>query len=313
MTDTNMTGMTAEQAAAADILASRFGATQMRAHETWWSNVVVSGTTPHGRVFCKASAEHSVLAEATVAMRLRTAGVPAPEVLEVGSDDRLPGGRWLAMAGVLGQPWQPTTAPGEQITTAIDDMAGVLVAAHGCRATGYGWVDDDGNGRFDRWTDWLVEALRRSMTLLTPTRLLPAAFESTALQALRSLARDDLPGGILNADLGLSEVFVDPDTGRLTGLVDWGSAVIGDPLYDVATFALGGPAGDPVPPRLAPRLLDAYAALDPTVRDRPAGLAGLYRMLNHLANACWSIQNDVHTWTAPLCAEATRELARAIH
>lgn len=306
--DTELTG---HQAVAADILLSQFGADEICVHETWWSNVVVSGRTPSGRVFCKASAEHSVQAEATVARVVRAAGVPAPRVIEVGTHEQLPGGLWLAMAGVAGQPWQPARARDGLIATTIDDMARVLVAAHGEKRTGYGWVDDDGNGGSQRWSDWLVDALHESMMMLSPTDLLPGDFEHRAEQALTTLARDDVPGGILNGDLGLSEVFVEPATGRVTGLVDWGSALVGDPLYDVATFVLGGPAGDPLPPKLAPRLLDAYAALDPSIRDRPDGLAGLYRMLNHLANACWSIENDVTSWTADLCAEVVRELGTA--
>lgn len=46
-----------------------------------------------------------------------------------------------------------------------------------------------------------------------------------------------LPRALLHADLSNHNIFVDPDTGGLTALLDWEDALIGDPLYDLADWA----------------------------------------------------------------------------
>jgi len=302
--------LTAPQAIAADILVSRFGATRTRAHETWWSNVVVSGDTADGTVFCKASAEHGVRAEAWVATRLREAGVPVPQVLALGADDRLPGGYWMATAGMPGQAWNPNLTSPAQTAMIIADVARHLHDIHRQHVDGYGWLSDDGHGRWPHWADWLTDSCREALDVVEPTGLLASGLPDRALHALRQVP-DPPSASIVNTDLGLSEILVDPAIGRVSGILDWNSAVAGDALLDVATFAMGGPAGDPTPLRLAPLLMDAYAALDPPIRARPAGLPAVYRMLNHLNNASWSVLNHVDDWTAPLCAEAARELTAA--
>jgi hypothetical protein len=120
---------------------------------------------------------------------------------------------------------------------------------------------------------------------------------------IESIAPASQPGNILNGDLGLSHLLVDQPTGAVTGLLDWAAAIIGDPLYDVATFSMGGPAGDPIQNVLQPRLVSA-CGVDP---DDPR--INLYRSINHLFNAVWSVDNGVNSWTDDLCRAAV-ELVR---
>lgn len=93
-------------------------------------------------------------------------------------------------------------------------------------------------------------------------------------------------------------MLVQPPTGEVTGILDWAAAIIGDPLFDVATFSMGGPAGDPIHDVLQPRLIDAYGAdpHDPRIR--------VYRAIHHLSNAVWSVENEVWSWTEDLCRAA---------
>jgi aminoglycoside phosphotransferase (APT) family kinase protein len=46
----------------------------------------------------------------------------------------------------------------------------------------------------------------------------------------------DVPPALLHGDLHLRHLYA--DAGRLTGILDWGDSLYGDPLFDVARFTM---------------------------------------------------------------------------
>lgn len=284
---------------AAEILRQRYHLTgPVTVHETWGTSVVVE----IDGLFLKASGDRSTTAEALVAQRVRAVGVPAPEIVARGVDPRLPGGTWIVMPRMPGIALDASNATPAQIDRAITDVARYLTILRETTMPGWGWVDDDGHGTSPSWADWLGHEIRHSADRLGD--LLPAGFLSSAQDLIDAVVPGLARGSVLNGDLGLSHVLVDPPTGAVTGLLDWAAAVIGDPLYDVATFSMGGEADDPIHGVLQPRLLAAYGA-DPNDRR-----IGLYRAVNHLSNAVWSIDNDVRSWTDDLCRAAVALIER---
>ena len=278
---------------AAEILRERHGVTgSVTVHETWGASIVVE----IDNLFLKANGDHSTIAETLVAQLVRAAGVPAPEVIDSGSDARLPGGTWIVMPRLPGVGFDARNADPEQIDAVIADVARNLTILRGTTLPGWGWVGDDGHGTSASWAEWLHAQITKSAARLGDR--LPPDFVMSAHHMIEA-TRVDLPRGcILNGDLGMSHVLVDLPTTAVTGILDWAAAIIGDPLYDVATFSMGGPAGDPTQDLLQPRLLAAYGAdpYDPRI--------ALYRAINHLFNAVWSVDNDVSTWTDDLCRAA---------
>jgi aminoglycoside phosphotransferase (APT) family kinase protein len=294
-----MPTQTAVQAIAAEILRERHGATgPVTVHETWGASVVVEADN----LLLKANGDFSPVAETLVARRVRAAGVPAPEIVDHGTDARLPGGRWIVMLRMPGVGFAPREATEVQVATTIGDVARHLATLRDVHLPGWGWVGEDGRGEHDSWRAWLHQSFDEAIAQLDDR--LPAGFAAVARQAVDSTPEPQ-QGSICNGDLGLAHVLVDPVTGHVTGILDWAAAVIGDPLYDVAIFSMGGPAGDPIQDVLQPRLVDAYGAdpHDPRIR--------LYRAINHLNNAGWSIANDITSWTDDLCRAATRLLDRS--
>ncbi|SDS10669.1 phosphotransferase family protein [Microlunatus soli] len=262
-------------------------------HETWGSSIVVE----IGELLIKASGDRSTTAEALVAGRARAAGVPAPDVIDSGVDARLPGGRWMIMKRMPGTSWDAGSADDDQITSVIDQVGNLLIKLRAVRLPGWGWIDDTGHGTSDSWSQWLRRQVTDSATTLVDR--LPPDFVRDAYEAIDRAAPELAAGSLLNGDLGLSHVLVDSSGRTVTGLLDWAAAIIGDPLYDVATFSMGGPAGDPIQQVPQPRLIAEYAARTGNpVDDRRVDL---YRMINHLFNACWSVDNDVLSWTDDLC------------
>lgn len=75
---------------------------------------------------------------------------------------------------------------------------------------------------------WL-EVIRRSATTASDVleRLPPHVLDAARLPAQRRMA-------LLHADLGGEHVLVDPASGRVTGVIDWADAIVGDPAIDYA-------------------------------------------------------------------------------
>lgn len=266
-------------------------------HETWGASVVVE----IDGLLLKANGDRSTVAEVFLLRRLHEEGLPVPEVVATGTDRRVPGGAWFVMRRMPGTAFDASHADDRQRATAIETMAHWLALLADVRLPGWGWVGDGGCGTSPSWRAWLREQLDHHAVILDdmiPTGALAAGH--VAVDAVPEPPR----GSVLNGDLGLSHVLVDA-AGRVVGLLDWAAAVVGDPVFDVATFSMGGPAGDPIHDVLQPPLLAACGVdpADPRVQ--------LYRAINHLANATWSVANEVPSWTAPLCAEATRLLRTA--
>ncbi len=275
---------------AAEILRQRYHLTgPVTVHETWGASVVVEIDC----LFLKANGDRSTIAETLVAQRVRAAGVPAPEIIASGSDPRLPGGTWIVMPRMPGVGFDASNASPAQIDRALADVARYLTILRDVTMPGWGWVDDDGRGTSPSWAEWLRGQIGASAGRLGDR--LPPDFVTSAYRVIDAVVPDLAVGSVLNGDLGLSHVLVDPPSGTVTGLLDWAAAVIGDPLFDVATFSMGGEAGDPIQGVLRPRLLAAYGAdpHDPRIE--------LYRAVNHLSNAVWSVENDVTAWTDDLC------------
>ncbi|GAB3751494.1 phosphotransferase family protein [Microlunatus parietis] len=278
---------------AAEILRREYGARgPVTVHETWGASIVVE----RDGLLLKANGDRSTVAEAIIARRVRAAGVPAPEIVGEGVVDRLPGGRWLVMRRLPGVGFDASNASPERLDAVTGQVARLLSILATLSAPGWGWVGDDGRGTSSSWREWLRQQVTESAAKLGPR--LSADFVTRAHAAIDEDVPERLPGSILNGDLGLSHVLVDPATGAVTGLLDWAAAIIGDPLFDVAIFSMGGPADDPIHAVLQPRMLAAYPGEIDHRRIR------LYRMINHLFNACWSVDNDVPSWTPALCRAA---------
>jgi aminoglycoside 2''-phosphotransferase len=81
----------------------------------------------------------------------------------------------------------------------------------------------------------------------------------------------DYEPGLLHADLAPDHIRYSPEVGRITGLIDWGDATIGDPDYELSYLYRAGGArfveevvrlGPPRDPAKLERKLRFYAGQD---------------------------------------------------
>jgi aminoglycoside phosphotransferase (APT) family kinase protein len=84
---------------------------------------------------------------------------------------------------------------------------------------------------------------------------------------------------LLHGDCLPDHFFLAPGTGRVTGLIDFGDSVLGDPIWDLAVLTLWDPDK-------LPFVLDGYQP-DEQMQRRMAALLHPYQLLRHLRAAHW--------------------------
>src|SRR5215470_14008259 len=228
-----------EQAVAA-FVASELGceATRVVRVDAFATNAVYAVDADGWRFVVKASRLHeAVRAEAWSCARGAAAGCVAPAILGLGClgpDDRMSAFimHWVAGGPIVaGHPAFPEVGVG-------------LRRLHDVRLPGFGWLVEaswDERGDFallhSSWLSFLQGICRDARRLAdryvvaAPVAEAAAAVIDTHAAALAAVE----VGSLCHGDLKAAHILV--DAGRLAGVIDWGDAVVGDPLWDIARFA----------------------------------------------------------------------------
>ncbi len=266
------------------------------AHLTWFpQSVVVGARLADGEeVVLKASGHHSVGAEASTLRMAAAAGAPVPPVLEEGEDQGLPGSSWMLIRKARGKPWALPTPNVRASARTQDDLGRIFALLHACELPGYGPLTEKGEGSYARWSDWLRQALSEPLRFLHAGGHFDLELVTRVERLFSSQAPmlDSRPGVLVHGDLGNMEIFVDRRN-RVVDIVDFGNAVVGDPLYDFAHFVRGGPADDPRSAAILPGVRRSYAAhggAEPRNWDR---LFWIYDIFNAVRNAEWCVQENI--------------------
>ncbi len=228
-----------EQAVAA-FVARELGceATRVVRVDAFATNTVYAVDADGRRFVVKASRMHeAVRAEAWACARGAAAGCAAPAILgrgRLGTDDRMSA---FIMRRVVGGP----IVAGHP---AFREVGVGLRRVHAVRLPGFGWLAEaawDERGDFAlRHSSWLgfLQGICGDARRLADRYVVAAPVAEAAAAALDAHA-DALAavevGSLCHGDLKAAHILVDAD--RLAGVIDWGDAVVGDPLWDIARFA----------------------------------------------------------------------------
>src|SRR5215813_7169653 len=227
----------------------------------------------------KASMLHEALrAEAWACARSADAGCTAPAILglgRLGTDDSMSAFIMRHVAGwpiVAGHPTLP-------------EVGVSLRRLHDVRLPGFGWLAEaswDERGDFSllhrSWLGFLKgicgDARRLADRYVVAAPVAEAA--AAAIDAHAAALAAVEVGSLCHGDLKAAHILV--EAGRLAGVIDWGDAVVGDPLWDIARFAHRADAGS------VSLLLEGY---DPerTMVDELAWRVSLYGVLWILVDA----------------------------
>ncbi|SDD33130.1 phosphotransferase family protein [Auraticoccus monumenti] len=204
-----------------------------------------------GRVVVKTGPAAEIAAEVWTLPQARSSGVLVPDLL-VGD----PGGALLGTP-LLVIEWLPGEQPPS--ARAVQEAGRQLRALHATPRGGAGPLvlpdgatGDAARGEHDTWPHQL-EAVRAELDVVVEAGLLDAATARVVDAAARRLAagRWAEPGVLLHGDLKADHVFSVGD--RLTGVIDWGAAAVGDPWWDLARASM-------MTPEHFAALLDGYGA-----------------------------------------------------
>jgi len=234
-----------EQAVAA-FVASELGceATRVVRVDAFATNAVYAVDADGRRFVVKASMLHDALrAEAWACARGAGAGCATPAILglgRLGTDDSMSAFIMRRVAGgpiVAGHPALPEVGVG-------------LRRLHTVRLPGFGWLAEaawDERGDFSlRHSSWLgfLQGICGDARRLADRYVVAAPVAEAAAAAIDAHA-DALAavevGSLCHGDLKAAHILV--EAGRLAGVIDWGDAVVGDPLWDIARFALRADGG----------------------------------------------------------------------
>lgn len=173
-----------------------------------------------------------------------SASLPVPEVIEVGTAfDR----NYAVSRRVDGVPLDTLDAAGWQRT--IPSLMESLRALRDLRLPGVGFGSFNGNGdaAHDTWSDWLRAAVTedgegrlagwRDALAAVPGAM--ARFEAGVERFTELAAACPELRQVAHTDLGAGNTLV--SDGRISGIIDWGNAVAGDPLYDIAHLTFWAP------------------------------------------------------------------------
>lgn len=283
-------------------------------HWTEGHTIVLEGRSESTVAILKATAEYDVRAEKLTCELVRRAGVPAPEILAEGWEPDLPGSHWFIMQAADGDSWDPCKYE-DLIPRVQEELASLLFRVHRIHRPGFGPITIEGHGQYASWIDWLTCEARKATEDLRVAGYLRHDLDDQLEKvfARRRAALDTSAGSLLHGDLDPKEIFIDTSNGSVLGIIDWGDAVVGDPLFDLARFAAGGPAEDTRPSWLQPGLIREYLLRDPSIASRAKEAVSVYRMIwGFRHSASYLGDPGEPDWTPGLCTQAMRFLERVV-
>lgn len=172
-----------------------------------------------------------------------------PHVLLTDFSRTLLDGDVVVASHARGVPAEQGPEPTAARLAARERRLGALMAQlHTLHGDRFGYLDPATRLRGDTWPQaytaivdaLLADAVRWDVDVQAPAVRAAVARHTEALATVRHPS-------LVHADLWPGNLFVDPDDGTLTGVIDPERAFYGDPLFDLvgaAPFRLGPPSGD---------------------------------------------------------------------
>jgi aminoglycoside phosphotransferase (APT) family kinase protein len=242
MTDPAIAGAAADpwEAAVAAFVVEHLGcqASVLQRLRAFAINAVYEVEAGGRRLVVKASPMHDALrGEVWACGRGLHAGCPVPAVLGFG-----PLGSGLDMSAFVMS--LVDGIPLEGPHPALREVGVRLRQLHEARVPGFGSLSDaawDDAGRFSlrhgSWRSFLDDVVGETRALAGRYAIASDVADEAAgaLDARQAALSEIEVGSLCHGDLKVGHVLVDDD--RLAGVIDWGDAVVGDPLWDIARFA----------------------------------------------------------------------------
>jgi aminoglycoside phosphotransferase (APT) family kinase protein len=189
--------------------------------------------------------EAALAVDLHLGIRLRTRAVRAPAAIAVDTSGSLLPCTFAVFERVAGVPLASVEGNEEGVLAGLRSLGTALRDLHAVRGAGAGPLEPCAvptaglpRGRFRSWADYLRCRLPAHLARCVSAGVVTAG-EAERIAGI--FAGDDLLASavadrLLHGDPGPANVMVGAD-GTVTGLVDWEDALVGDPLFELASVA----------------------------------------------------------------------------
>lgn len=269
-----------EAAAVAEVVAADVGArvTAVERVSGFVSNEDFLVDTAAGGYVLKAGAAADITAEAWACQRVRQEEVAAPEVFGFDPDGHRLGRPYVLLRRLAGIPCGNEDA-------ALVEAGRQLRIVHTIHVDRFGFFKEAAAGHLPpvapeaAWSQVFTRVLPELETLQAAA-VLPAVLGERLRRAVTAHPWADTaarPGVLLHGDLHPRHVFSAGD--QLTGIIDWGDAAVGDPLFDLGRTSRSGSSATDL-------VLRGYQADSPLSADDAAAVV-FYRVLWSMLALVW--------------------------
>jgi hygromycin-B 4-O-kinase len=172
--------------------------------------------------------------------RLATPSLPIPAVIEIGfMDDGLAYCLSQLVPGMTLQELPPFEL--SPVLAPVAAVMGEIAASDASDLNGFGPFDAQGRGRYGSWRHYLTAVASPALYdwAALEARIDPAVVEACVETIVALAAHCPEVCQFVHGDFGSNNVLTDGR--RITGVIDWSEAMIGDPLYDLANILFWRP------------------------------------------------------------------------
>lgn len=169
--------------------------------------------------------------QAWTVRKAREAGVPAPEIVLT---DRT--FRWAVSRRLPGVPIDSRYEAWQGCPYDEKEFGTILGRLHSVVPAGWGPIDDLGHALFETWPAFLTAAARSALaTARERNALTPELCDQLEVRWIPKLAEANhgRPALLHMESLGFANLLYDPDTKKLTGLLDFEDCIGGDPMFEL--------------------------------------------------------------------------------
>lgn len=192
---------------------------------------------------------HAVDREYRIMAALARSGVPVPKMVLLEEDPEVLGTPFYLMERLSGRVSEDSALSGvakDVRHNVYEDAAKVLARLHGVDWAEVGLSD------FGRTSDYYARQVSRWRRQWEATRTREDVLIDRLTEYFHANIPTDSRTTIVHGDYRIGNLMYDPDRGRIVGVLDWELSTLGDPLADLAHWAmfadlkpdqLGGVAG----------------------------------------------------------------------